>query len=249
MIGKRFGRLVVIEKAAMHTFPNGLRVSCWVCLCDCGKKVTVRQGNLRNGRTSTTRSCGCLRHEPPPWKLNLAGQRFGKLVAIKDVGRQNRKAIWKCKCDCGNDTEVVAASLHSGRTKSCGCYRNETRTLPKGEAAKNGILREYKRHAKERKLDWRLTENQFNRITKENCFYCGVEPAQIRKPSKSNGVYVYNGIDRMDNTKGYTEDNCVTCCGRCNRAKDTMPFEEFVEWIFRVAKRLDEREREERKVG
>jgi hypothetical protein len=41
----------------------------------------------------------------------------------------------------------------------------------------------------------------------------------------------YNGIDRIHNDIGYVEYNCVPCCIICNRAKNSMPYEDFVDWI------------------
>ena len=50
------------------------------------------------------------------------GQRFGKLLVIEQAGRNNlKKVLWKCKCDCGNEIDVVAGSLVTGNTASCGC--------------------------------------------------------------------------------------------------------------------------------
>lgn len=52
-----------------------------------------------------------------------AGQRYGRLVAIKIVGKSehSREMLWRCRCDCGNSTDVRSGALGSGRTKSCGC--------------------------------------------------------------------------------------------------------------------------------
>lgn len=59
-------------------------------------------------------------------KINIAGQRFERLVAIEDVGRNKHKqVIWLCKCDCGNEIEVTTASLRKGHTRSCGCLQKE----------------------------------------------------------------------------------------------------------------------------
>lgn len=56
--------------------------------------------------------------------LNLSGQKFGKLTAIKDVGvNRDRKRVWECLCDCGNYTRVASKELRSGNTKSCGCLK------------------------------------------------------------------------------------------------------------------------------
>lgn len=61
-------------------------------------------------------------------KINIASQsKFGKLTVIKEVAplttqiRSYRKFL--CKCECGNEVEVLLDSLRSGKTTSCGCYR------------------------------------------------------------------------------------------------------------------------------
>ena len=57
---------------------------------------------------------------------DLTGQRFGRLTVIKRVeNNKHGKARWLCKCDCGNETIVLGASLSNGTTTSCGCYNRE----------------------------------------------------------------------------------------------------------------------------
>lgn len=57
---------------------------------------------------------------------DLTGKIFGKLVVVKFVGfNEHRKSIWLCKCDCGNEKEILGNSLVSNRTLSCGCYKNK----------------------------------------------------------------------------------------------------------------------------
>lgn len=56
-------------------------------------------------------------------KIDITGQKFNKLTVIKRVGTdKNRRALWLCKCDCGNDFIAAAIDLRAGRVKSCGCY-------------------------------------------------------------------------------------------------------------------------------
>lgn len=57
---------------------------------------------------------------------NLIGERFGRLIVIKEKGRNKRRQkIWLCKCDCGKEKEIPTSYLTSGDTTSCGCYRKE----------------------------------------------------------------------------------------------------------------------------
>lgn len=53
---------------------------------------------------------------------DLTGMRFGKLVAVRCVGRDRHKnAVWLCRCDCGREKEVASRALVGGSTRSCGC--------------------------------------------------------------------------------------------------------------------------------
>lgn len=51
---------------------------------------------------------------------DLTGQRFGKLIALREDGRNNGNVLWCCKCDCGNYHSTRASNLKRGRTKTCG---------------------------------------------------------------------------------------------------------------------------------
>ncbi len=52
---------------------------------------------------------------------NLLGQRFGCLRVAAYAGRRCRRTYWRCQCTCGATTDVWAANLKNGHTRSCGC--------------------------------------------------------------------------------------------------------------------------------
>jgi len=56
----------------------------------------------------------------------MIGKKFDKLTVIKRVNFEDRRVLFLCKCDCGNEKIVWSKHLISGKTKSCGCYRTET---------------------------------------------------------------------------------------------------------------------------
>jgi hypothetical protein len=59
---------------------------------------------------------------------DLAGQRFGRLVALEVVGRNtSRGMVWRCQCDCGCVSQHSSTGLVEGTTQSCGCYQQERR--------------------------------------------------------------------------------------------------------------------------
>lgn len=60
-----------------------------------------------------------------PKPVNLAGQRFGRLLVIERAVTRNRKATWRCKCDCGGECIARSDHIQAGATRSCGCLHAE----------------------------------------------------------------------------------------------------------------------------
>jgi len=61
-----------------------------------------------------------------PKRLDLVGQKFGRLLVVEKVGKSKDGRIkWLCKCDCGTEIIVIGTSLKGGNTKSCGCLHRE----------------------------------------------------------------------------------------------------------------------------
>ena len=54
-------------------------------------------------------------------KVNVTGQRFGKLIALNYSKTIKTQTFWLCKCDCGNEKEINVNSLRRNLTTSCGC--------------------------------------------------------------------------------------------------------------------------------
>jgi len=211
----------------------------WLCRCVCGKEGIVSGGHLRNGGS---KSCGCLGWQAASLvnSIDMTGRRYGRLVVIKRHEITVCGATWECKCDCGNTTIVIGKSLRRGLTKSCGCLHRELMSLPVGEAAFNGLLLRMKSAARKRGYEWRLSREQVFEITHRNCFYCGIEPRQEYVTESNTGTYIYNGIDRIDNSLGYIIDNVVACCGQCNFSKGNGAVGDFRDWIIRTYNHLCE---------
>jgi hypothetical protein len=131
LMGKRFGKLTVIEISSEKGSRGAIL---WLCKCDCGKIFNVLTASLTHGGT---KSCGCLRI---PIK---AGQRFGRLTAIKLTEEKDKRGAkkWECKCDCGNSCNVITNKLTTGRVKSCGCLEAETQKNVDYKKAQEGLVR------------------------------------------------------------------------------------------------------------
>jgi len=175
--------------------------------------------------------------------INLIGQKFGRLMVIKRAypNAKDRNVRWLCKCECGEEKIVTGGHLRGGSVKSCGCLKREKAAingrksrLSPGLAHMRKIISDYKSRAKKRGFGYELTEKQFKEITQKDCYYCGIKPSNIAKDDKHYGDYIYNGLDRIDNNKGYIMGNIVPCCNICNQAKKDYTIQEFKDWIKRV---------------
>lgn len=60
-----------------------------------------------------------------PAKLNLIGEKYGRLTVIEQAPNKGKRTQWKCLCDCGKEKVVSTDCLRNGNTKSCGCYKSE----------------------------------------------------------------------------------------------------------------------------
>lgn len=153
-------------------------------------------------------------------RVDYTGQRFGRLIAV-DRYYIAGKSWYTCRCDCGKISKVAYFNLINGGTKSCGCLRREviSRTKKKPDSPLRAKRRYYKRNAKVRNQEWSLTFDEFAILVNNPCSYCGG---------------IGGGIDRYDNSSGYTKGNSVSCCFTCNAAKRMMTFTEFKAWVGKV---------------
>jgi hypothetical protein len=151
-------------------------------------------------------------------QLDLIGMRYNMLMVVEklpskvygDKSKYHKKRMWLCKCDCGNMTEANTGSLTCDKKKSCGCLtstksaENSIKSrykIAKQDAGYRSIYSSYKLNAKSRGFDFNIDFDYAVSILKSDCHYCGIEPSNTYMKSYYNATY--NGIDRVDNTKGY----------------------------------------------
>lgn len=181
---------------------------------------------------------------PKVIKYYLVGQVFERLTVIEDRGiNKHGSTQWLCRCVCGNERIIESSSLVKGKSRSCGCLQREAikaKALPYGTSAFNKRVDSYKRAARERCLSWELSIEEVRSLFSQNCSYCGHPPSNVAgggsKGHQYNGVFVYSGIDRVDNSKGYLSSNVVPSCKMCNRAKSRKSYEVFTNWLSKISR-------------
>ena len=121
LTNQKFGLLTAKEVVGKDR-----RGSLWRCECECGGEKIVPASYLRNGHTT---SCGCIVRSIKENSIK-AGDRWGRLEAVEFVGYERRssgkrRAVWKFKCDCGNEKITAMGNVKFGNVRSCGCLATE----------------------------------------------------------------------------------------------------------------------------
>lgn len=86
-------------------------------------------------------------------------------------------------------------------------------------------LQNYRSGARHRHLSFEITKEEFMTFWQKPCYYCGQKVATI-------------GLDRVDNDLGYTIENVVPCCSKCNFMKSAADKQEFIRHCRRIANRF-----------
>lgn len=205
----------------------------YLCVCDCGKEFIKRREHLLK---MPIKSCGCktvrkktvrkitnkrkkvmtdkLSH-PKHDRTDLSGQRFGRLLVIKCVGvDKHHKRLYLCKCDCGNEKTTTQALLKRKEVLSCGCLQKENRYSKDGITTKriytvwcsmkircyNPKFKQYKDYGGRGITmcpEW-LGENGSTNFMRW-AYASGYDENAPRGQCT---------LDRIDNNKGYSPDNC-----------------------------------------
>lgn len=224
LIGKRFGKLTVVSLNEKRGKRGTLY---WNCKCDCGNTHVVSGSNLKTGQVSRCKKCV----ERPSSIVDITGERFGRLTVLHRVANIKNQVAWHCKCDCGNEVDVIGTYLKSGRKKSCGCMMQERHSTIHLEWAKHNAKKIQEKFGVDPET---VTGFSYTRLYREywsmhsrckpNYHHSNVYHEkgitvcdewtgeygfwQFREWSMQNGYSDSLTLDRIDNDKGYSPNNC-----------------------------------------
>jgi len=225
-VGDKIGKLEVLELRVKKR-NNGVYYH--LCRCDCGNKKAMKEYNIKNSK-----GCGCGAKEKTAGIEN--GQTYGKWTVIREYSRKsskNRNWYHLCQCECGNHQHVLGGNLKMGKSNQCmKCSVESEDTL------QNKIFRAYKSSAKDRGHSFDLDLTYFLKEIDKPCHYCGAKNSRTtstyHKDESKRRHLLSNGLDRVDNNIGYTEENCVPCCTTCNSMKMCLGKDEFLTHIQKI---------------
>ena len=174
---------------------------------------------------------------------DLIGTKFNELTVIsfpghlvrKEKGKEYKKAAALVRCSCGVEFITDFQLVKHNKTLSCG-HINRLYHIDPYACSVRALYTRYKSRARKDKKDFHLTQDEFRSLITKPCAYCGTPPLQQHKKCHCKKSILHNGLDRVDSKQGYIQNNVVSCCWICNRAKLDMPVQEFIEYIIRLAK-------------
>lgn len=144
---------------------------------------------------------------------DMVGLRFGRLIVISRI-RETRQgqAQWLCLCDCGNTSVVLGGNLRREKVKSCGCWRRDYGKIHAKSMIKHG------QHNTRLYRIWNTMKNRCQNPNAHNYFRYGEQNITVCREwqefipfyewSMAHGYDDKLTLDRIDNFKGYSPDNC-----------------------------------------
>lgn len=188
---------------------------------------------------------------------NLKGKKFNTLTVLERVGSLTRPngtkshSTWSCLCDCGNTTVLPSNEIKKKSRKGCsvkcpfvseanlaqlstrkGMIYQKREDLGEGHSYIAQMYKAYRNGAKKRGYEFELIRVDFANLIRQSCYYCLALPS-LRSMKRKGRIHEanVNGLDRTDNSKGYTLENVVPCCATCNFLKGPLNREEFLKQI------------------
>lgn len=234
LTGQKFGKLIVLCRGENHISPAGHKSSRWRVKCeDCEIEYELFKTSFLAKKNQN-----CNQHNHT--YINLVGKHFFKFTVIKKDEeyyihpKSKKKSIrWICKCDCGNTVSVIGNSLTSKQTTQCNKCKYKEKQL-------NGYisafrLRSIKQGAKKRniyfdpKIDrkylWKLFLKQDKKCTLSNL------PIHFAETKKQELYHkgTTASLDRINSSKGYTENNIQWVHKDINKMKRNLNQKDFIQ--------------------
>lgn len=205
----------------------------------CGNQKLVDKWAFNKSNTHVCKACN--------WEFvrTVIGKTFGTIQVLEfdhmeknPINGHSPYLYFKTKCTvCGR--ESIRYYNATQWNKSNGCKFCNSKSSITDNAAYNSLWRNYIQGATDRNIEWNLSPDDFLNIVTRDCYYCGASPTVRSKRigrARKDGFFdtPVNGIDRIDSSKGYEKDNCITCCSTCNYMKQVHSQEEFLLQIQKI---------------
>ena len=230
--------LIYIEEAGF--IGRSMRQVLVECLI-CKNKVVKLLASIRSG---TTNSCGKKECKIKTYRTSftyIIGEKITEYYSYlgEDLEKStpnHRYILVLCKCGTKTSSRIDNVKNNEG-CKKCGrIKRRNTFCKNTEDSLIKTLYKSYASNAKKRNYDFDISYDNFIQMIFKECFYCGdIGSNEYKRNYRS---LKYNGIDRLDNTKSYSSENIVTCCGTCNFMKNKTSLDDFYIKIEKIFNRI-----------
>jgi hypothetical protein len=203
---KIFGNWRVLERVEK---PENLSKDAdyWKCVCGCGVIEIILGNNLLRGLSTNCAICRAKNQI-----IDIRGQTFHRLTAIKYIEERNGNPYYEFLCKCGKTIITQKNSVTSGKIKSCGCYLIDLKKTMIGEkhpSWKKDKTDEERERGRCNNEYWNFL-NTFTKTNREKqfCVLCG-----SKKKLRIHHKYSYCEYKEYR----YDVEKCVYLCHQCHK--------------------------------
>ena len=197
-----------------------------VCVCKCGNKRLINKTHLLQNKASK-----CLQCHNKDQLQDIVGKKFNKWFVEEYIGKKK----YKCRCECGVVKELFRGSFVYGDSK--GCRRCNNRKTYCGDLSMNRFYK-IKRSAEIRDIIFNINvEYIWKLFLKQNrkCALTGME-IHFADTCREDKYDVTASLDRIDNTKGYIENDVQWLHKDINLMKQKFTQENFIQYCNMISK-------------
>jgi len=241
--GIKYGSIEVIEKIDKSKY----KIHCHNCDSD----LTISASTMTLYKETCPTTCKlCAKRQYRTTKYN-SGDILGCYTLINRIKGNN----WLVECNhCKKRQEFSITNIKKTNPEKC-YFCDKPNAIENPYASHRAIYEDIDEriyaYYKSRILskneqgfkykEWKLSLEEYKQLIHGDCFYCGVKPSTDNmwnnpknKRKSDPGLIAINGIDRIDASKGYVFDNCVSCCSSCNAMKSDLSQTTFFEKISKI---------------
>lgn len=181
----------------------------------------------------------------------MIGKTFGKLTilsiyGIKEKGKRT-KYIAKCRCECGNEKDILVSSIKARRITSCTCDKSRYKKIT-GKNNKNftgyeeirgSWWKELKNKTKRRKINFSIDIQEAWDLFIKQDRKCALSKVTIRFGRVGKREEMTASLDRIDSTKGYIQGNIQWVHKAVNIMKSDLPNDIFIAFCNEISKNFN----------
>lgn len=242
-VGMKAGCIEIIERLDSNNF---------IVRCNnCGKEFKMSGTTFKKYfLKDSVESCRFCKEKVHKSHKHWVGEILGNCYELIEFLGGSR---WITRCTkCGRIQEQSISNMQKHKLETCYYCDDPTRKSRAQTGVRYETLEEryynyYKKQVEsandrgKKFKEFKLSFDEFKSLIKGNCCYCGAEPSEdniwaksAKRISKGDEDNKFNGIDRIDSSKGYYKENCVSCCTKCNRMKLDYSVNDFLNHINNI---------------